>query len=65
MEKPLCRTLEEADQMIDGVVTLSARGPDPHDGYGYEFDLSPQAALLLASRLTVAAAGASRSKAPR
>ena len=38
-----------------GKVTLSAKGADPVDAYGYEFDLEPEAARLLARQLVDAA----------
>ena len=43
------------NQQAMGVVTLSAKGADPLDAYGDEFDLEPDAARRLANELIVAA----------
>ena len=42
------------DVVVNGRVTLSA-GDDINDAYGFEFDLEPSAARLLAAQLLAAA----------
>jgi hypothetical protein len=52
------------NHVVLGAVTVTAHGPDPLDPYGYDFDLSPDAARDLARLLTEAAADAAGSEAP-
>lgn len=42
-------------------VTISARGPDRNDAYGFEFDLEPEAARRLATEVALAATAAEQS----
>lgn len=46
------------DVVENGRVTLFARGSDPLDGYGFGFDMTPDAARHLAGLLERAAAAA-------
>jgi hypothetical protein len=43
-------------QVVAGVVSLNVHGQDPLDPYGFEFDLTPESAQVLAERLADAAA---------
>jgi|GEM_PF-5177751 len=52
-----------SNHLVVGTVTLTARGPDPLDPYGYDFDLTPDAARNLARLLTDAAEDAAGSEA--
>ena len=55
MALPIDRIGVDTDCVELGLITLSARGPDPQDAYGYEFDLDADAALRLADALSAAA----------
>lgn len=54
-ELQLDRIYVDTDCVEIGSITMSARGPDQEDAYGYEIDLDHRAARRLADALTTAA----------
>lgn len=56
VELELTHLAVDHDVVGVGQVTLTARGADAEDAYGYEFDLTPEAARALAGELLAAAA---------
>ena len=62
---PLDRFGVDSDCVTLGAITLSARGPDLQDAYGYEFDMDPDTALRLAEALSVAAHAVERASRAR